>query len=124
MLFQAMKELSPFLRYHLLLIPHQKNHRTKNLFLLFLIICHLGSHVVNLNAEDASKRNVNSPYLVRKLITKNELRIQTQIVWKAPGCEPRPVRVSFCVNTSCIKLATKDYAKKVNDIRFPPTRKT
>jgi hypothetical protein len=43
---------------------------------------------------------------------KTELRIQTTLLYEAPGLEPRPVQVNFCINQFCIQQALKNYRKK------------
>jgi len=43
---------------------------------------------------------------------KTELRVQTTLLYEAPGLEPRPVQVNFCINQFCIQQALKNYRKK------------
>jgi len=43
---------------------------------------------------------------------KSELRVQTTLLYEAPGLEPRPVQVNFCINQFCIQQALKNYRKK------------
>jgi len=43
---------------------------------------------------------------------KSELRIQTTLMYEAPGLEPRPVVVNFCISQYCVQAALKNYRKK------------
>ncbi len=48
---------------------------------------------------------------------KSELRVQTTLLYEAPGLEPRPVQVNFCINQFCIQQALKNYRKKVRHVK-------
>jgi hypothetical protein len=48
----------------------------------------------------------------KRQIPKAELRVQTSVTFKPPGSGPYQGNLSFCVNTTCIEMAIREYAAR------------